>query len=104
MLRPLPCLWRPPPWPISRIRIRLPSFGALSALTRRCRRHPLPTPSVAPSEPTSRCPDVISEVELTQYQLERELRDARDRVRHLEQTLHCVFTVVKPCAGNGAGR
>jgi hypothetical protein len=70
---------------------------------------PLPTPSATDAigrtvRTDVPLPDDISEVELTQYQLERELRDARDRVRHLDQTLHCVFTVVKPCAGNGAGR
>ena len=38
----------------------------------------------------------ISEVELVQYRLERELRDAQARIRALEGTLHCVAKVVKP--------
>ena len=49
---------------------------------------PLPTPSA--TDAISRAvrtdvplPDDISGVELTQYRLERELRDARDRVRRL---------------------
>ena len=38
----------------------------------------------------------ISEVELVQYRLERELRDAQAHIPALEGTLHCVAKVVKP--------
>jgi hypothetical protein len=48
-------------------------------------------------------PDDISEVELIQYRLERELRDARDRIRALEGTLRRVAGLVKPYLG-GNGR
>ena len=44
-------------------------------------------------------PDDISEVELRQYALETELRQAQARIRALEGTLHCVAKVVKPYAG-----
>lgn len=48
-------------------------------------------------------PDSVTEEELRLHAAEVELRAMRDRVRHLEQALHCVAKVVKPYAG-GNGR
>ena len=47
-------------------------------------------------------PDDIGEVELKQYALETELRQMRDRVRHLEQALRTAGRVLQPyLAGSG---
>ena len=48
-------------------------------------------------------PADISEVELVQYRLERELRDARDRIRALEGAIKTTARVLAPYAG-GNGR
>ena len=49
-------------------------------------------------------PADISEIELVQYRLERELRDARDRIRALEGAIKTTAKVLAPYAGNGTGR
>jgi hypothetical protein len=49
-------------------------------------------------------PPDISEVELLQYRLERELRDARDRIRALEGAIRTTTKVLAPYAGNSTGR
>jgi hypothetical protein len=50
-------------------------------------------------------PADISEIELRQYALETELRQARDRIRHLEQAIRTTAKVLAPYAGgNGTGR
>ena len=65
----------------------------------------MPTPASAAIDRTIRTdvelPADISEIELKQYELERELRQLRDTVKHLEGALRCVATVVKPYAGGG---
>jgi hypothetical protein len=54
---------------------------------------PTPDPSTAAISRAVRTdvelPPDVSEVELRQYALERELRDARNRIRHLEGRFCC---------------
>jgi hypothetical protein len=47
-------------------------------------------------------PDDITEVELRQYALETELRQMRDRVRHVEQALRAAG--LQPYLAAGQGR
>jgi hypothetical protein len=46
-------------------------------------------------------PPDISETELIQYRLERELRDARDRIRALEGAIKTTARVLAPYVGDG---
>jgi hypothetical protein len=46
----------------------------------------------------------ISEVELRQYALETELRQAQARIRALEGAIKTTARVLAPYAGNGTGR
>ena len=47
-------------------------------------------------------PADISEVELVRYRLERELRDARDRIRALEGAIKTTAKVLAPYAGGNS--
>ena len=69
----------------------------------------MPTPASAIISRTVRTdvelPADISEIELRQHALETELRQARDRIRHLEQAITTTAKVLAPYAGgNGTGR
>ena len=61
---------------------------------------PHPDPSTAAISRASRTdvelPPDISEVELVQYRLERELRDARDRIRALEGAIKTTAKMLAP--------
>ena len=47
-------------------------------------------------------PDTVTEEELRQHAAEVELRQMRDRIRHLEQALRTAGRVLQPClAGKG---
>jgi hypothetical protein len=47
-------------------------------------------------------PDTVTEEELRQHAAEVELRQMRDRIRHLEQALRAAGRVLQPyLAGNG---
>jgi hypothetical protein len=47
-------------------------------------------------------PDAVTEEELRQHAAEVELRQMRDRIRHLEQALRAAGRVLQPyLAGNG---
>ena len=66
---------------------------------------PVPDPSTAAISRAVRSdtelPPDISETELIQYRLERELRDARDRIRALEGAIKTTARVLAPYVGDG---
>ena len=92
--RPLPVRWR----------------SGYAWLPGSCAASPAPRLEASATDVISRTvrtdvplPDSVTEEELRLHAAEVELRAMRDRVRHLEQALHCVAKVVKPYAG-GNGR
>jgi hypothetical protein len=64
--------------------------------------HPNPADAIGYAiRSDSPLPADITEIELRQHALERELRRTRATVKHLEGALRCIASVVKPYAGNG---